>query len=186
MSFKVIKEEEQVQEEKLEDILRSIRGMIDNHNPSAEKQDNEKFYKAPSVVDFPERLKEQIREKESQHHSRSNSSQNGSKKEKNVASEQKSKDSILELTDEFIQEKNTDKSSVGLTSNEIINKSADLIKQFTKELANNNYKQEDKIESMVIDLLRPLLKDWLDHNLPKLVEKMIAEELKRLIPKSNC
>ncbi|NDE19472.1 MAG: DUF2497 domain-containing protein [Alphaproteobacteria bacterium] len=27
------------------------------------------------------------------------------------------------------------------------------------------------------------MKEWLDNNLPKLVEKVIAEELKKLIPK---
>ena len=28
-------------------------------------------------------------------------------------------------------------------------------------------------------------KEWLDNNLPKLVEKVIAEELKKLIPKKQ-
>lgn len=145
--------EEQVQEEKLEDILRSIRGMIDNHGPNSESS-----YESKQVQPII------------------------SKKEKSKSSGSNSNDSILELTDEFVQENANLKHNIGLISNEIINKSASLIEEFKTELNNNNYKQEDKLELVVTDLLKPLLKDWLDHNLPKLVEKMIAEELKRLIP----
>ncbi len=36
------------------------------------------------------------------------------------------------------------------------------------------------IEAMVADLLRPMLKDWLDANLPRVVEKMVAKEIARL------
>lgn len=154
MSIKSVNEE-QVQEEKLEDILRSIRGMIDNHGSTNESHEEKQVQ--PVI----------------------------SKKEKSKSSGANSNDSILELTDEFVQGNTNLKHSIGLVSNEIINKSASLIEEFKKELHNNNYRQEDKLELVVIDLLKPLLRDWLDHNLPKLVEKMIAEELKRLIPKSN-
>jgi cell pole-organizing protein PopZ len=36
------------------------------------------------------------------------------------------------------------------------------------------------IESMVTDMLRPMLKDWLDTNLPSVVEKMVAKEIARI------
>jgi cell pole-organizing protein PopZ len=36
------------------------------------------------------------------------------------------------------------------------------------------------IEAMVADLVRPMLKDWLDANLPRVVEKMVAKEIARL------
>ncbi len=36
------------------------------------------------------------------------------------------------------------------------------------------------IESMIRDLLRPMLKDWLDENLPALVERMVEKEIARI------
>ena len=36
-------------------------------------------------------------------------------------------------------------------------------------------------ESIINNLMRPLLKEWLDNNLPRLVEKIIAEEIRRLV-----
>ncbi|NND50264.1 MAG: DUF2497 domain-containing protein [Rhizobiales bacterium] len=36
------------------------------------------------------------------------------------------------------------------------------------------------LEQIVEDLLRPLLKSWLDENLPALVEKMVREEIERV------
>jgi len=37
------------------------------------------------------------------------------------------------------------------------------------------------IEDMVRELLRPLLKEWLDSNLPHLVERVVQEEVARLV-----
>ncbi len=37
------------------------------------------------------------------------------------------------------------------------------------------------IESMVRDMLRPLLKQWLDSNLPHLVERVVQDEVSRLV-----
>jgi uncharacterized protein len=36
------------------------------------------------------------------------------------------------------------------------------------------------MEDVVIDALRPMLKDWLDTNLPPLVEAMVAKEITRI------
>ncbi len=36
------------------------------------------------------------------------------------------------------------------------------------------------IEAMVSDMIRPMLKEWLDANLPRVVEKMVAKEIARL------
>lgn len=40
--------------------------------------------------------------------------------------------------------------------------------------------QGQTIEAMVQDMLRPLLKDWLDQNLPTIVQDMVAKEITRL------
>ncbi|HEY0919268.1 PopZ family protein, partial [Devosia sp.] len=36
------------------------------------------------------------------------------------------------------------------------------------------------IEEMMRDLLRPMLKEWLDENLPAIVERMVEKEIARL------
>lgn len=38
----------------------------------------------------------------------------------------------------------------------------------------------DTLEGMVRDMLRPMLRDWLDANLPQIVETMVAKEIARI------
>ncbi|PLK27230.1 DUF2497 domain-containing protein [Novosphingobium sp. TH158] len=42
---------------------------------------------------------------------------------------------------------------------------------------------ETSLEGMVRDLLRPALAEWLDKNLPPLVEQMVAAEIARIVGK---
>ncbi len=44
---------------------------------------------------------------------------------------------------------------------------------------------ETSLEGMVRDLLRPALADWLDKNLPPLVERMVASEIARIVGKKG-
>jgi uncharacterized protein len=39
---------------------------------------------------------------------------------------------------------------------------------------------ENTLEGLVREMLRPMLKDWLDGNLPDLVEQMVAREIARI------
>ena len=36
------------------------------------------------------------------------------------------------------------------------------------------------LEDIVVEMLRPILKDWLDENLPAIVEEKVEEEVQRL------
>ncbi len=36
------------------------------------------------------------------------------------------------------------------------------------------------VERLLIDLLTPMLKDWLDQNLPQIVERVVEQEVKKL------
>ena len=36
------------------------------------------------------------------------------------------------------------------------------------------------LEDLVTDLLKPMLKDWLDENLPPLVERLVRQEIERV------
>ena len=42
---------------------------------------------------------------------------------------------------------------------------------------------ETSLEGMVRDILRPMLKDWLDANLPSIVEAMVDREINRITKK---
>ena len=41
------------------------------------------------------------------------------------------------------------------------------------------------IEQIVKELLRPLLKEWLDANLPDMVERIVRDEIERVVAKSK-
>lgn len=41
------------------------------------------------------------------------------------------------------------------------------------------------LEDMVIELMRPLLKDWLEKNLPAVVERLVQKEIERISRKSQ-
>ncbi len=44
--------------------------------------------------------------------------------------------------------------------------------------------QENSLEGLVADLLRPMLREWLDRELPTLVERMVSAEIARLSGRS--
>jgi cell pole-organizing protein PopZ len=44
---------------------------------------------------------------------------------------------------------------------------------------------ETSLEGLVRDMLRPMLADWLEHNLPAMVEKMVAAEITRIAGKKS-
>ena len=41
--------------------------------------------------------------------------------------------------------------------------------------------QVNPLEEMVREMLRPMLKQWLDENLPKIVERLVREEIERVV-----
>lgn len=44
---------------------------------------------------------------------------------------------------------------------------------------------ETSLESLTRELLRPALSDWLDRNLPSMVERMVATEIARIVGKKG-
>ena len=130
-----------VREEKLEDIIRSIKSIIDDHNNSAIKSLNDTEH---LHID----------------------------------------ESILELTTEFKEDKEDKVYTEGFLSKETSDKFSAAIKDFAQKIDDPILKKRDTEADLIItNLIKPMLKEWLDNNLPKLVEKVIAEELKKLIPK---
>jgi len=44
---------------------------------------------------------------------------------------------------------------------------------------------ETSLEGLARDMLRPMLSDWLDTNLPGMVEKMVQDEIARIVRKDK-
>lgn len=132
---------------KLEDILNSIRGIIENQNSTSSNQ-------LDSVID-----------------------------EDKIADE-----AVLELTDiaEFTNKNTSADSPDALTSSDVQEKAEIEFKRFAESITSVGIKEEqtDSLEDRVNKIMKPLIKDWLDNNLPRIVEKVVSDEIKRLVPKS--
>jgi cell pole-organizing protein PopZ len=140
----------QNQDLKLEDILKSIRGVIDNHNDA---------------------LKTEVRA----------AGDNLEEKE----------DQILELTsifypaDSVLNKEEDDRLISEGAKLEALSKIKDFSNKIEKNGYSSNTKNENSIDNMALSIMKPLIKEWVDNNLSKLVEKVISEEIKQLIPKKN-
>lgn len=44
---------------------------------------------------------------------------------------------------------------------------------------------ETSVEALVREMLRPMLAQWLDDNLPAMVERLVAEEIRRIVGKKS-
>ena len=63
-------------------------------------------------------------------------------------------------------------------------KSAKLFDDFASQAeAVVEAQESEELDNMVHKLMKPMLKDWLDNNLPDMVESIVREELRRLVPK---
>ncbi len=49
------------------------------------------------------------------------------------------------------------------------------------------YGEETLVEELAREIMRPMIKEWLDNNLPQIVERVVSHEIERLseIDKSN-
>ena len=130
-------------DDKLEDILSSIRGIIENHNPINDERDH--------------------------------------------IENEKSDDAVLELTrvvdgDNFASADGADV----LLSSDVKHQAEVEFKRFAESVAQKEVEevQMDSMDDKVNKIMRPLIKDWLDNNLPRIVERIVSEEIKRIVPKS--
>lgn len=47
-------------------------------------------------------------------------------------------------------------------------------------IASPAFRNGDTVEDLVLETLRPMVKEWLDRNLPEIVERLVEREIKRL------
>ncbi len=98
---------------------------------------------------------------------------------------------IMELTsdmlldDNKIESKVEDTSDMELLSEATLHASADKLNDLTERLVNDKKPvtrdmHSQTLEDFISSLLRPYLKEWLDANLPNIVEKIVSKEVERL------
>lgn len=98
---------------------------------------------------------------------------------------------VLELTDIVSQENkqyhnNSDHyEEENLIKQETANTTSKVLKDFAQVAKQANYERNSKqntVEDLVIKMMKPQLKQWLDDNLPQLVKELVEKEIRRLIP----
>lgn len=65
----------------------------------------------------------------------------------------------------------------------------DIFKNFTDTIKDkkldNNISSKNALEELVVEMLKPELKAWLNKNLPVLVKELVEIEIKKLVQNSN-
>lgn len=76
-----------------------------------------------------------------------------------------------------------------LITDPIIDKANNSFRQFTqkaKTISHDNKRSKAlTVEEMVVRMMRPQIKEWIEHNLPIIVEKLLEKEISRLIPSKD-
>ena len=72
------------------------------------------------------------------------------------------------------------------TASEAVNALKPIARNFAKDFSIPNipsaqFRSGNTVEDLVLESLRPMLKDWLDNNLPIIVQKIVEKEVKRLV-----
>lgn len=91
-------------------------------------------------------------------------------------------DDVLELTQ--AAESPVDQAEpiqpVSLVSDTAATQSRSALDQLSAMIVKPEVAGTDTLEGMVREMLRPMLKDWLDANLPRVVEGLVSKEISRI------
>ncbi|XVN41608.1 MAG: DUF2497 domain-containing protein [Rickettsia endosymbiont of Argas persicus] len=91
---------------------------------------------------------------------------------------------VLELTDVI-----EDQDGKDLISAKPAEEVSDILKNFTDTVKDknldSNISSKNPLEEVVMEMLKPELKVWLDKNLPSLVKELVESEIKKLVQNSK-
>lgn len=98
-------------------------------------------------------------------------------------------DDILELTEDVMApepraEAVADAPAAALVSVDAETASRSALDQLSAMIVKPEVTGTDTLEGMVREMLRPMLRDWLDTNLPRIVESLVSKEIARISGKS--
>jgi len=86
---------------------------------------------------------------------------------------------VLEL-DDMVEETQKADPSEEILSKDAAQKAAEPFSQLSGLLVRDYEGAGNTLDGLVREMLRPMLKEWLDENLPNVVERMVAKEIARL------
>ena len=76
-----------------------------------------------------------------------------------------------------------------LLSNQATQISSDVLSELARQILNRRDmslgSSQVTLESMVREMLRPILKEWLDRNLPYLIERLVKKEIDLMITRAE-
>ena len=81
-------------------------------------------------------------------------------------------DTVLELTDAVVVEQ--------IVSADAAAASRQALSSLSRLIVKPDIAGADTLEGLVREMLKPMLKDWLDANLPEIVERVVAQEVARI------
>lgn len=98
-----------------------------------------------------------------------------------------SQDGVLELTNAVNEDVSSEPVEAGgfmtdetILSDQTATASRNSLAALSALIVRPDDAPSNTLEGLVRDMLRPMLREWLDANLPELVEKMVAKEIARL------
>ncbi|GAB4150955.1 MAG: hypothetical protein Tsb0016_22950 [Sphingomonadales bacterium] len=86
---------------------------------------------------------------------------------------------VLELTD-IAAEAVSAPEVESIISSDVASQTSEKFEQLSGLLVRRYPGAENTLEGLVREMLRPMLKEWLDANLPPMVEEMVAREIARI------
>ena len=158
-------------EPSMEEILSSIRRIL-SHEEEATSQGEEDLktsVSAPALESVNSQGEEGVMELTEQMRI-----ENETAEEDVVADAQKNDvpDDMILLSEEAVQ-----------ASTDRLSRLIDSVNQEKKQVPLPSVPASNNLEEIVMTLLRPYLKEWLDSNLPSLVEKVVQKEVEKLARK---
>lgn len=86
-------------------------------------------------------------------------------------------DDTMSNTEQLISEQSAHDAEAALkTLSEVVQKAS------APKIDSVAFRNGDTVEDLVTTMMKPILKEWLDTNLPKLVQSIVEKEIKRLMP----
>lgn len=90
---------------------------------------------------------------------------------------QDSADEPLELDRIDVNDQNNQE----LISNDTLSEIKLLINKFNEQVKSSQQNTNNVLQNNMLEVMRPIIKEWLDNNLPKMVEQILQDELKKII-----
>ncbi|MFM8542173.1 MAG: DUF2497 domain-containing protein [Chakrabartia sp.] len=81
-------------------------------------------------------------------------------------------DTVLELAEAVVVEQ--------IVSTDAAAASRQALSSLSRLIVKPDIAGEDTLEGLVREMLKPMLKDWLDAHLPEIVERVVAQEVARI------